>query len=574
MHDTLIRNGTVIDGTGAPAFISDVALTNGRIGAIGKDLGMAHEIIDADGLLVTPGFVDIHTHLDGQAMWDPILAPLISHGVTTAVLGNCGVGFAPAAPHHRDFLLDLMSGVEDIPRAALEKGIDWTWHTFPEYLRALDAKPHVIDLGALVPYGPLRVDALGIERSGFADITDEEAARLTALVQQAITSGALGVAMSRTRLHVSLDGNVVPGTSANEAEVRSIARAIRNAGGGVLELAPSNVMGEDSAGMPPEMQWLPDVSKSSGIAVTISVVQHLTDLQAYAKSLAQCAMANRHGAKMRPQITGRPTVGMMSFEGWNPFRMLSSFAQLRELDSDRRLTLLRSPEVRAKLLSERTPHSEGIELMFAEPDWGKVFRMTQPLNYFPNADDSLATIAQKANGDPRAVAYDAMLENDGTSFLMYLLNNFDNEAAHRMLTDENAVWGLGDAGAHATIVSDCSFPTLALTYWVRDRDKEDPRRLSIEYTIRKLSNDNALLFGLLDRGVLAPGKKADVNLLDLEKLTLHTPRMFYDLPLGMPRVIQGGEGFEATFVSGRLVQRHGVLTGIHPGRVARASHLN
>ena len=574
-HDLIISGGTVIDGTGAPGFIADVAVRDGKISAVGHKLGAARERVDAKGLFVTPGFVDVHTHYDGQVMWDTTLAPIVWHGVSTAVIGNCGVGFAPARPEGRDYLVNLMASVEDIPADALAAGIGWNWETYPEYLDAVAAKRRTIDIASMITHCSLRAYVMG-DRAH-----DEPApAEITAmadLVREAVRAGAVGVSTSRTVLHTTIEGRTVPGTDASEAELTALARAAREGGGGVrgvLEVSPPGVAFAEPVDLVDAVDMLIRVARESRCPVVFSMLQSNHKPDDYLTVLERVSAAKREGINVHPEVSTRPIATLISFQSlFHPFANLPAFAPLKSLGFEQRITALRDPALRKQLVTGSNPNPTGLDLVFtSEGFWSQVFITGSPFNYYPSDSDSVQARADKAGVDAREIAYDAMLERDGRAFLMYATCNWANrnrKALHAMVTHPSALIGLGDGGAHVTVAGDFSQPTTLLTSWVRD--PEAGCSLTLEAAVHKLSLANATVFGLHDRGALKPGLKADINLIDLDAMSIGDPLMESDLPLGRPRLDQRASGYVATYVGGVRIHEHGKLTGQLPGRVARGN---
>ena len=576
MHDIVIRGGTVVDGTGAAPSTADVAIADGRIAAVGKDLGAAKRTIDADGLTVTPGWVDVHTHYDGQASWDPLLAPSIWHGVTTVVMGNCGVGFAPAAPDRREWLIGLMEGVEDIPAPALHAGMSWTWESFPEYLDALGRMPRAIDVAGQISHGALRAYVMGDRGAKNEPATPDDIARMAVLVKEAIQAGALGFSSSRTLVHVGNDGQPVPGTYATEEELIGIAGAIRDVGRGLLEIVLRGVAGEDAGDMEVltrETQMLRRIGAATGCPITFLMPQHNGDANQWRRQIGECEAASREGVRITPQVFARPVNILFGAQGENPFQYLPSYAPLKSKPLAERLVALRDPAMRQRLLSEKDPNATGMSMLYQNDlVWQRTYPMGAALDYTPKPGTSIADIAVREGRRPLEVVYDQILQNDGRAFLMFAVAGYADgnpDALFEMLKHPMTALGGSDAGAHLRQIVDASVHTYMLTHWVRDEKPGDKYHLPIEFVVKKLTRDGARLFGLPDRGSLEPGMKADVNLIDLPGLALNQPEMIYDMPAGMPRLMQTAKGYVSTFVSGVAVQENGVETGARPGAVAR-----
>jgi N-acyl-D-aspartate/D-glutamate deacylase len=575
MHDLVIRGGKLVDGTGAPARKADVAVEAGRIAAVGDGVGAGREEIDARGKLVTPGFVDVHTHYDGQATWDSLLTPSCWHGVTTVVMGNCGVGFAPVRPGNEDFLIGLMEGVEDIPGTALAAGMKWGWETFPEYLDVLERIPHALDVGTQVAHGPVRTYVMGERGARNLPATPEDIAKMAAIVKQAIQAGALGFSTSRTIVHRAIDGEPVPGTFAAEDELFGIGRALGQLGQGLFELAPAGAMGEDLAAPEKEVAWMRRLSKEIGRPVSFALAQHDAASDLFRRILALCREANAEGSRLAPQVGSRPTMLLIGHQTFHPFSNRPTYKQLEGLPLPARVAKLRDPEIRRRILSEDNAASDprvAVVMALIQQGLHKIFPLGDPPDYEPGPDQSIAAIAKREGRDPFEVLYDQMLLLDGRQLLMLAILSYsdgDLEALREMLEHPDSAFGLGDGGAHCGAICDASMTTFLLTHWARDR-KRGPR-LPLEWVVRKMTRDTAELYGLQDRGVIAPGKKADLNLIDLEKLRLGLPELVFDLPAGAKRLIQRAQGYEATIVGGQVTFRNGDSTGALPGRLVRGA---
>ncbi|MFO1537839.1 MAG: N-acyl-D-amino-acid deacylase family protein [Actinomycetota bacterium] len=576
MHDLVLRAGTLVDGTGAPARTADVAIDGGIVTEIGR-VGRGRREIDADGALVTPGFVDVHTHFDGQATWDPFLTPSCWHGVTTAVLGNCGVGFAPADPTRHEWLIGLMEGVEDIPGAALHEGMNFDWEHFPEYLDALDRMPRAISLGAQVPHGAVRAYVMGERGARNEASTAADIEAMAAIVTDALRAGALGFSTSRTLGHRAIDGEPVPGTFAAEDELFAIGRAMAEAGHGVFELAPAGTGGE-AAGDPAdahetEIDWIVRLAEATGVPVTFLVMQSHVAPDRWRYQLDAARRARAAGIPVHPQVASRcfgMLVGHQSRA--NPFRTRPTYATLLDLPFADRIARLRDPEIRARILAEAPPPPTPgtMSAQMQSSMFAALYPLGDPLDYEPAADAGLRAIAEREGRSVEEVAYDLMLADDGRALLLYPLLNYGGgsyDALHEMITDPATIQGLGDGGAHCGIVCDASMTTYLLSHWVRDRSRGP--RIDLEFAVRRLTADPARLYGLHDRGVLAPGHVGDVNVIDFERLGLVAPEMVFDLPAGAGRMIQRSTGYLATVVGGETVVEAGECTGAQPGRLLR-----
>jgi N-acyl-D-amino-acid deacylase len=577
MFDLKIINGTIVDGTGSPSFVGDIAMKDGVIVEIGSVVsGDALETIDAAGLIVSPGFVDIHTHYDGQATWDPVLDPSASHGVTTIVVGNCGVGFAPVRPGKEEWLVELMEGVEDIPGTALHEGIEWSWETFPQYLDALAAREYSMDLAAFLPHAPLRVYVMGDRGALDVAPTESEISEMASHVRASIEAGAIGFSTSRSLNHRTLDGELVPGTFANSTELVALAQAMVDAGGGLFEAVPTGETGEDYETVLNEIALLAEVSKRTGAPVTFLMIQSMGAPDLWMEQLSAVAKANAEGAKLVPQVAGRPggmLIGVATYHGLMrrpTFRRLES-----ELSYEALLHELQKPEVKAAILAEENlpedPNrqyesiADNMAYMFE-----KLFVLGDPPDYEPTRDRSIAGIAEASGKDPWEVLYDSIA---GGALLLGAFTNYANGSQDHlavMLENPDTVLGLSDGGAHVRFICDASLPTYMLTHWTRDRTRGD--RLSLESIVRKQTALTAEVVGLTDRGTLEVGKKADINVIDLDRLTLRPPHPADDLPAGGRRILQDASGYVATIVSGVVTRRDDLDTGARPGRLVRASH--
>jgi N-acyl-D-amino-acid deacylase len=564
MHELIIRGGTVVDGTGAPAQQVDVAVDQGIITALGDVTGPAKRELDADGLLVTPGWVDIHTHYDGQVTWDPEVTPSSWHGVTTVVMGNCGVGFAPVRPDAQGFLIELMEGVEDIPGTALHEGIDWEWESFPEYLDALDRGERVLDIAAQVPHAALRAYVLG-ERA-HEDVADaDELADMAKLAQAALEAGAVGFTTSRTILHRSKHG-LVPGTSALPDELLAIGEAIGRAGHGVFQLV------SDVAPSEPERTWMLEIARSTGATVTYALAQTPYAPQAYRDALVDAEGLAADGLSIVPQVSCRPTGMLFGLQSsLHPFITHPTYRSVAELPLAERVARLRQPEVRAALLADE-PGTDNVIARSLMSRWSQIFPLGDPPEYEPEPSTSVAAVAARENRRPEEVVLDWLLERDGKALLFAPLASYvdgDHEAIREMMTHPRTVLGLSDGGAHCGLICDASMPTYLLTHWVRDRSRGE--RLPLELAVHLQTGRTASVYGFDDRGTLVPGKRADINLIDLDGLRLYEPEMVFDLPAGGRRLVQHVDGYKATVVAGQVTYVDGEPTGARPGRLVRAS---
>ena len=577
MFDLKITGGTIVDGTGRARFVGDVAVKDGVIVAVGPTVdGDAVEVIDGTGLVVAPGFVDIHTHYDGQATWDPLLDPSASHGVTTVVAGNCGVGFAPVRPDMHERLVEMMEGVEDIPGTALHEGIQWEWETFPEYLDALGRREYALDIAAFIPHAPLRVYVMGERGARNEDATAEDIAEMGRHVAAAIEAGAVGFSTSRSLNHKDLDGELVPGTFASADELIGLTQAMVDAGGGLFEVVPMGETGDDAAMTLGEIEMMAEVSKATGTPVSFLVVQSMGAPDLWRDQLDAVRKANADGAKLIPQVGARPGGMLLGVASYHGLMRRPTYRRLEDsLGLDELLVELNKPEVKAAILAEddlpQDPHRQFEGLTDSTPFmFGNIFPLGDPVDYEPTRAQSIAGIAEATGTDPWEVLYDHLAAGE------LMLGAFTNYAQVtgdplcEMLEHPDTVVGLSDGGAHVKMICDASVPTYLLTHWVRDRTRGE--RLSLETVVRKQAAATAEVVGLTDRGTIEVGKKADLNIIDLEHLELHEPRSVADLPAGGRRILQDATGYVATIVNGVVTRRNGVDTGARPGRLVRAGH--
>lgn len=567
MYDLVIRGGTVVDGTGAPARRADVAISGDRIMHIGADVGAGRAEIDATGKIVTPGFVDIHTHYDGQATWDQEMAPSSWHGVTTVVMGNCGVGFAPARPDRHEWLISLMEGVEDIPGTALAEGMTWNWETFPEYLDALERLPRTVDVGTHVPHGAVRAYVLGDREQPGAVPTAADIAAMSAIVEDGLRAGALGFSTSRTVLHKSVDGELVPGTTATPEELIAIGRAMGRVGYGVFEMA-SDLKREWN-----EFQWMGDLSRETGLPVTFAALQSIAKELPLDEQISEMRAQNATGANIIAQIALRGNGILMAWQGTvHPFLFRPAWTEMADLDWPEKLARLRDPAVRARMIGEDSvlPPSDLPELQWAVTQgWMLHYEMGPAFNYEPAPTDTIMARAAAAGVDPAAYAYDQLMQEDGTGFIYFPILNYADgnlDFLEALQGADDTVNSLSDGGAHCGTICDAASPTFMLQHWVRDRVGG---RVTLETAIKRQCRDTALLYGMEDRGLLAPGYLADVNIIDLDKLKLGKPWLAFDLPAGGKRLLQQADGYVATIKSGQVTFRDGVCQGVYPGGVIR-----
>ena len=558
--DLIIRGGQLADGSGAPLREADVAVQDGKIAAVGDLRGQrAHEVIDARDKLVTPGFVDVHTHYDGQALWDDHLWPSSWHGVTTAVMGNCGVGFAPVRAGDRQRLVELMEGVEDIPGAALHEGLDWRWEGFGEYLDAVDARPRDIDVGAQLPHGALRVYVMGERAARLEAANAQDIERMRELSAAAMRDGALGFSTSRSVNHRSASGDPTPGLRATEEELTGIALGLKDAGRGVLQF----ISDFDQPSLEAEFGMLRRIVQSCGRPMSFSLAQRHSAPGNWRKLLDLTARAVADGLPIAAQVAPRPIGVLLGLQGSRtPFSACAGYREIAHLPLAERVARLQRPELRERLLSEiAEPNSD--------PLTPRLVAFDDPPNYEPPLDRSIVAIALREGRSPASVAYDMMLANDGRAFLFAPFANYADgnlDVCHEMIRDPNTVIGLGDGGAHVSIISDGSFPTYLLTHWGRDRSHG---RFDLGWLVKRHTADTAAVVGLHDRGMVAPGYKADLNVIDFDRLQSEAPRMANDLPAGGRRLLQRAQGYVATLVSGVPIYREGEATGVLPGKLVR-----
>jgi N-acyl-D-aspartate/D-glutamate deacylase len=567
MHDMVIRGGTIVDGTGARPFTGDIAIDGGRITAVGTVTAKGREEIDATGLTVTPGFVDIHTHYDGQATWDSEMAPSSWHGVTTVVMGNCGVGFAPAKPDKHDWLIGLMEGVEDIPGTALAEGMKWNWETFPEYMDALAERPRTIDVATHVPHGAVRAYVMGERGARNEEPTEHEIAQMSAIVEEGLKSGALGFSTSRTILHKSIDGEVVPGTTATKEELIGIGRAVARAGHGVFEMASDLRREWDEFG------WMGALSKETGLPVTFAMLQSIAKELPWEEQMAETAKWNAEGANIVAQIALRGNGILMAWRGTvHPFKFKPSWVAIEGLPWDEQWAKISDPQWKAQLLAEtdEIPESDVQALLYAVAQGFNLhYEMGPAFNYEPTQDETVAARARAAGVSPAEYAYDLLSANEGTGFIYFPILNYADgnlDFVQGLLHRDDIVISLSDGGAHCGTICDAASPTFLLQHWVRDRKRGT---ISIENAIKRQCSDTARLYGLNDRGQLVPGMLADVNLIDMASLELGKPWMAFDLPAGGKRLLQKATGYRMTIKNGVVTFRDGEMTGELPGSLVR-----
>ena len=586
LHDVVIRNGKIVDGSGTKPFMGDVAIDDGKISLVGTIVGSGKKEIDAKGNLVTPGWVDVHTHYDGQVCWDPYLTPSSWHGVTTVVMGNCGVGFAPVRPGDENFLIQLMEGVEDIPGSALHEGIQWGWETFPEFLNAIEKKDFVMDLGFMMGHGPLRSYVMGYERcQNQVDASETEIDKMSELVTEAIDAGALGFSTSRTILHRDIYGKYVPGTEASSEEMRALAFGVDKAGEGTLEIT-SDWLDEEI-----EMSWMKEYVKKSDCGLTF--LQTSGDA---AKTILFAEEQFLKGKNIRPQFPGRNVGLMFGLESsLHPFIQYPAYKEIADLPLDQKFEIMKDPDFKKKLLSQLPDFESEIKIQLAKNPNNKTreeiakdvelptkltsnyetqFILGTPPNYEPKKEDSIAAVAIDRGISELEVMYDEMIKNNGTNLIYAAFTPYENykldfvEQAYGL---KSSVAGGSDGGAHCGLICDASMPTTNLSHWARDR--EAGKKFPLEMLIRKQTKDTAETFGLFDRGEIKAGMLADINIIDFEKLNVSHPKMIHDLPLGGRRLVQDATGYVATIKSGQVISENGTATGALPGNLIRGKQV-
>ena len=568
MHDLVIRGGTVVDGTGGKPFVADVAIDGDRVSLVGTVTAQGRDEIDASGKFVTPGFVDVHTHYDGQATWDDEMAPSSWHGITTVVMGNCGVGFAPARPDRHEWLINLMEGVEDIPGTALAEGMSWNWETFPEYLDELEKMPRTVDVATHVPHGAVRAYVLGDREKPGAVPTQDEIDQMSQIVEDGLKAGALGFSTSRTILHRSIDGELVPGTTATKEELIGIGRAMGRVGYGVFEMASDLNREWDEFG------WMGDLSRETGMPVTFAALQSIAKDQSLDEQIANMRAENDNGANIVAQIALRGNGIVMAWQGTvHPFVRHPSWMAMEDLSWDEKYARLKDPAFKAQLLSETSTPPEQVDMMpvfmVVTQGWAMQFEMDEDFDYEPQADESIASRAAAAGKSGAEYAYDLMMADDGKGFIyLPLLNYMDGnlDFLEELQQADDTVNSLSDGGAHCGTICDAASPTFMLQHWVRDRAG---KRIALEHAVKRQCRDTAMLYGLEDRGLLAPGYLADLNVIDMEKLKLGKPWLAFDLPAGGKRLLQKADGYVATIKSGEVTFRDGTMQGPTPGGVIR-----
>ena len=587
IHDLVIRNGNIVDGSGKKPFLGDIAIDEGKITKVGEVINSGKKEIDANGNLVSPGWVDIHTHYDGQVCWDPYLTPSSWHGVTTVVMGNCGVGFAPVKPGDQNFLIQLMEGVEDIPGTALHEGIDWEWETFPEFLDAIEKKEFVMDLGFMIGHGPVRSYVMGYDRcQNQVDASKDEINQMSEIVEKAINAGALGFSTSRTILHRDVHGVYVPGTEASSEEMKELAFAVDRAGEGTLEIV------SDWLDQEIEMSWMKEYVEKSDCGLT--VLQTNGDS---VKTILYCEEQFLKGKNVRPQFPGRNVGLMFGLESsLHPFIGHPSYKEISHLPLNERLSVMRDPAFKQKILNESPSFREDLqkaakeqksnktkEEIKAEAEIGKKlisnyetqFILSDPPNYEPTREDSIAYLAEQRNQSEEEVIYDELIKDNGKSLIYACFTPYENhklEFVETFYKLKSSVAGGSDGGAHCGLICDASMPTTNLSHWARDRSAGN--KIPLELIIRKQTKDTAETYGLFDRGEIKTGMIADINIIDFEKLNVSLPKMIFDLPKGGKRLVQESFGYLATIKSGEVVYENGQATGTLPGQVIRGKQTS
>ena len=562
-YDTIIRNGLVVDGTGAEPFVGSVAIRNGQIVAVGEVGGSADREVDASGKIVTPGFVDIHTHYDGQVTWENRLRPSSGHGVTTIVMGNCGVGFAPCRPEQSDMLIRLMEGVEDIPNPVLTEGLPWNWESFPDYLNSIAGRSFDADVAALLPHSALRIYVMGERGAAREPSTAEDRNRMTALVTEAIEAGAVGVGTSRTIFHRSSDGHLVPTLDADEAELQALADGMAAAGRGTFQFV------SDFNDEAEEVDMILRIAERSGRPVTFPAGSRAGDASR-AKLYGRIRTANESGLLIRPQVLGRPTVAILGHElTLHPFSTSPTYRALADLPFDEKIAQLRRAEVKAAILADPLKADPANKLTEYIHTFDRIFPLCDNPDYEPSLADSIAGRAAAAGVSPGSFVYDLLLEDEGRRKLYLTISTYDGnlDGMAKILQYPDSVMGLGDGGAHYGAICDASYSTYLLTHWVRDRDHD---RITLPRAVKAMTGDTAELMGFADRGVIAPGYRADINVIDLDNLRLNAPEVVFDLPAGGRRLTQSAVGYDLTMLAGEPVVVNGKPTAALPGRLLRS----
>lgn len=564
-YDLIIRNGTIVDGLGGEPYVGDVAVTDNVIKAVGDVNGAAaNREIDATGLLVTPGFVDLHTHYDGQSIWSERLTPSSAHGVTTVVMGNCGVGFAPCRQSDHDVLVDVMAGVEDIPGVVMTDGLPWTWETFPEYMDALDAGKRDIDVAAYLPHSPLRVYVMGQRGADREPATEDDLAKMRALAKEAIEAGALGFASSRLTIHKTESGSPIPSYDAAREEIEQIARGVVDGGGGLLQFVPDIPAG----GYQPVLQTVFDVAEDVGLPLTFTLVVANSGDPSWPDAITMIEKANAAGGDITAQLLPRPIGLIIGLQlSANPFVLYPSYREIAHLPLAERVAEMRKPEVRARILADKP--GQGHPILYVAQMWDWIYPLGEDPDYEPDPSTSIGARARAKGVEPMEEAYDRLLDDDGKAMLLVATSNLQGnslDTVGELLHRDDVVLGLGDGGAHYGMICDASYSTYFLTHWARDRKAG---RFTVPEAVRELTSVPARIAGLSDRGRIAVGYKADLNVIDHAALRLHKPVITYDLPAGGRRLDQTADGYVATIVSGEIIAEYGVPTAARPGKLVR-----
>lgn len=564
-YDLIIRNGTIVDGLGGEPYVGDVAVADNVIKAVGDVNGAAaNREIDATGLLVTPGFVDLHTHYDGQSIWSERLTPSSAHGVTTVVMGNCGVGFAPCRQSDHDVLVDVMAGVEDIPGVVMTDGLPWTWETFPEYMDALDAGKRDIDVAAYLPHSPLRVYVMGQRGADREPATEDDLAKMRALAKEAIEAGALGFASSRLTIHKTESGSPIPSYDAAREEIEQIARGVVDGGGGLLQFVPDIPAG----GYQPVLQTVFDVAEDVGLPLTFTLVVANSGDPSWPDAITMIEKANAAGGDITAQLLPRPIGLIIGLQlSANPFVLYPSYREIAHLPLAERVAEMRKPEVRARILADKP--GQGHPILYVAQMWNWIYPLGEDPDYEPDPSTSIGARARAKGVEPMEEAYDRLLDDDGKAMLLVATSNLQGnslDTVGELLHRDDVVLGLGDGGAHYGMICDASYSTYFLTHWARDRKAG---RFTVPEAVRELTSVPARIAGLSDRGRIAVGYKADLNVIDHAALRLHKPVITYDLPAGGRRLDQTADGYVATIVSGEIIAEYGVPTAARPGKLVR-----